>query len=146
MTQFECTCTTYIAAPASDVWDTLTDADSTGQWWEHRNVSDWKVGSEWHHLALDGSNDGTGEVLESQEPSILAFTFPPAGDSRVRFQLDDLDGITRLTMQHVDLPNEHMVTVVAAVWPAVLSNLKTTLEAGAVMGRSPLPAALASIN
>jgi hypothetical protein len=49
-------------------------------------------------------------------------------------------------MQHVDLPNEHMVTVVAAVWPAVLSNLKTMLETGAVMGRSPLPAALASIN
>ena len=35
----------YIAAAPEQVWDALTRPDRTREFWQHENVSDWKLGS-----------------------------------------------------------------------------------------------------
>src|SRR5215208_2314524 len=36
---------TYIESTPDNVWQALTDGDTTAEYWGHRNVSDWQVGS-----------------------------------------------------------------------------------------------------
>ncbi len=44
----------YIRTTADKVWHALTDGDMTRQYWSnHRNVSDWLVGSPWRHEDFD---------------------------------------------------------------------------------------------
>ena len=62
---------TYIEATPEAVWHALTDADLTGAYWGHRNVSDWKVGSTWIHERLDGSGNDGGGGVEEADPSCL---------------------------------------------------------------------------
>src|SRR4051812_9096517 len=61
---------TYIESSAEKVWDALTDADVTAEYWGHRNVSDWQEGSRWEHQRADGSGiaDVVGSVVESTPP------------------------------------------------------------------------------
>jgi uncharacterized protein YndB with AHSA1/START domain len=47
---------TYIESTAERVWHALTDADLSGTYWGHRNVSDWQTGSTWEHQRTDGSS------------------------------------------------------------------------------------------
>ena len=140
VTSLQCSYVIYIAGNASDVWSALTDADSTGAWWGHSNISDWKVGSTWKHVRADGSDevDGVGEVLESVRPNRLAMTFPTPKPSTVAFDLEEFTDSVRLTMTHTELDDEATCSGVARVWPALLSNLKTYLESGKVMATSPL--------
>src|SRR3954454_15072296 len=53
---------TYIESTPEAIWHALTDADLTGAFWGHRNVSDWQPGSTWEHQRVDGSGvvDVTG--------------------------------------------------------------------------------------
>lgn len=140
MEDLSCTYVTYIEAACDDVWHALTDADITAQFWGHSNLSDWEVGSTWEHRRTDGSGeaDGGGEVLESNKPNRLAFTFPTGEPSTVTFDLTSYDTIVRLTMTHTDLPSRDVQQAVSRVWPAVLSNLKSLLETAKVMSTPPL--------
>ncbi|MFL6109029.1 MAG: ArsR/SmtB family transcription factor [Marmoricola sp.] len=136
---------TYIQASAEQVWEALTDADLTAQYWGHRNTSDWNVGSEWQHERLDGSgNDVVGTVLEAEPPHRLVVTFEdspheerPAGPSRVVFEIEQDDQIVRLTVTHENLPNLAMLQGISSGWPAVLANLKSLLETGKVLTTAP---------
>ena len=136
---------TYIQASAEQVWQALTDADLTAQYWGHRNTSDWQVGSEWEHQRLDGSgNDVVGTVLEAERPSRLVVTFEdsphearPNGPSRVVFEIDQDQDIVRLTVTHENLPNTAMLNGISSGWPAVLANLKSLLETGKVLSTAP---------
>ena len=58
---------TYIESTPERVWQALTDADLTAEYWGHSNVSDWQAGSTWEHRRTDGSGivDVIGTVLES---------------------------------------------------------------------------------
>jgi uncharacterized protein YndB with AHSA1/START domain/DNA-binding transcriptional ArsR family regulator len=131
---------TYIRASAEQVWQALTDADLTAQYWVHRNVSDWQPGSTWEHRRLDDSGvDIVGKVLESDPPNRLVFTFAEPGPdadrdpSVVTFQLDPHEDIVRLTVTHENLPDLGLYTGISTGWPAVLSNLKSLLETGEVI-------------
>ena len=72
---------TYIRATPARVWEALTSADLTGEFWGHHNVSDWRPGSSWEHVRTDGSGiaDGGGVVLEADPPHRLVMTFGEAG-------------------------------------------------------------------
>src|SRR5215475_6807757 len=72
---------TYIESTAERVWEALTDADLSGSYWGHSNVSDWQVGSAWEHRRLDGSGiaDIAGTVLEAIPPTRLVITFDAPG-------------------------------------------------------------------
>ena len=87
---------TYIESTAERVWHALTDADLSGDYWGHRNVSDWQAGSAWEHQRTDGSGiaDVVGTVLEAVPPERLVMTFagpaeqPTDGPSRVTFTIE----------------------------------------------------------
>jgi uncharacterized protein YndB with AHSA1/START domain/DNA-binding transcriptional ArsR family regulator len=137
---------TYIQSTPERVWHALTDADLTAEYWGHRNVSDWQVGSTWEHRRTDGSDiaDVVGKVLESTPPTRLVMTFDDASDAQqeggpsvVTFQIEPYQDIVRLTVTHENLADENALHAVSAGWPAVLANLKSLLETGHVLPQSP---------
>lgn len=136
---------TYIESTPERVWEALTDADLTGQYWGHSNVSDWQAGSPWEHRRVDGSGiaDVVGTVLESRPPHRLAMTFDspdaaaPSGPSRVTFDIEPFHEIVRLTVTHENLADDEALEAVSAGWPAVFANLKSLLETGHVLPRAP---------
>ncbi len=135
--------TIYIAAEAERVWNGLIDRDLTKAYWGHDNVSDWKPGSRWEHVRSDGSGkvDIVGKVLEIDPPRRLVTSWASPEDeqnpdkvSRVVYELEGLGASTRLTVTHSELEaGSGMETGIKAGWPAVLSNLKSLLEAGRTM-------------
>lgn len=136
---------TYIHATPQRVWEALTDADLTGTYWGHRNVSDWRPGSRWEHQRTDGSGiaDAGGVVLEATPPTRLVMTFGDANaeagpdSATVTFLIEAHHDIVRLTVTHVNLATEEDVELVAAGWPAVIANLKSLLETGQVLPQAP---------
>ncbi|MDL5154460.1 DUF899 family protein [Actinomycetospora termitidis] len=133
-----CSQTIYVHSTPEEIWLALTDAEATAAWWGRSNVSDWEVGSRWEHRKPSGELDGTGEVLVSDRPRRLVLTFPSGPPSRVAFEVDPYEEIARLTVTHSDLASEPLRAIVAGVWAAVLSNLKTYLETGTTLPRSPV--------
>lgn len=137
---------TYIKASAAQVWNALTDADVTAQYWAHANVSDWQEGSAWEHQRVDGSGivDVAGRVITAQPPTRLAITFEDAPDaesprepSLVTFLVEPHEDIVRLTVTHEHLPNREMLNGISHGWPAVLANLKSLLESGEALPQAP---------
>ncbi|TQF04015.1 metalloregulator ArsR/SmtB family transcription factor [Kitasatospora acidiphila] len=137
---------TYIKATAEQVWRALTDADLTVRYWGHANVSDWQSGSAWEHRRTDGSGiaDVVGEVLAAEPPTRLVVTFdgpvdpdPAHRPATVTFLIEPHEEIVRLTVTHENLPNEQALHDVSRGWPAVLANLKSLLETGAVLPQVP---------
>ena len=135
---------TYIESSAERVWEALTDADLTAQYWGHSNVSDWRAGSAWEHQRTDGSGlaDVVGKVLETIPPTKLVLTFdPPAGpgpegSSTVTFDIEAFREIVKLTVTHENLP-EDALRDISLGWPAVCANLKSLLETGHVLPQAP---------
>ncbi|MFC6567492.1 ArsR/SmtB family transcription factor [Actinoplanes utahensis] len=136
---------TYIQATPERVWEALTSADLTGEFWGHSNVSDWRPGSPWEHRRIDGSGDadGGGVVLEAEPPTRLVMTFGEAGSgpgpaaTTVTFLIEPFHDIVRLTVTHENLQTGDDVTAVSAGWPAVMANLKSLLETGRVLSHAP---------
>jgi uncharacterized protein YndB with AHSA1/START domain/DNA-binding transcriptional ArsR family regulator len=136
---------TYIESSPERVWQALTDADLTGEYWGHSNVSDWQAGSAWEHRRVDGSGiaDVVGTVIESVPPQRLVLTFdapgePPAGGpSRVTFDIEPYREIIRLTVTHENLADDAALKAISAGWPAVFANLKSLLETGHVLPNAP---------
>jgi hypothetical protein len=56
--------------------------------------------------------------------------------SKVTFEIESYHEIVRLTVTHEDLDDE-MFAGISRGWPAVLANLKSLLETGRVLARSP---------
>jgi len=136
---------TYIESTPEKVWHALTDADLTAQYWGHRNISDWQVGSTWQHQRADGSGiaDVVGTIVESEPPTRLVNTWADPNDetgeneSRVTYDIEPHGTIVKLTVTHEDLAHEGDRDEVAQGWPAVLSNLKSLLETGRVLSLPP---------
>ena len=146
---------TYIATTQEKVWRALVDTDVTRQYWigptaqcARVNVSDWKPGSRWEHQRVEdaGTVDIVGKVVESAPPRRLVLTWARPKDaeddskhSRVSFDIEPHgDGLVRLTVTHEDLERDpQMLEGISGGWPLVLSNLKTLLETGRVLPRSP---------
>jgi uncharacterized protein YndB with AHSA1/START domain/DNA-binding transcriptional ArsR family regulator len=136
---------TYIQSTPEKVWHALTDAELTGQYWGHANVSDWQAGSSWAHQRVDGSGvaDVVGVVEVSDPPRRLVTTWavPEAGPevepSRVTFDIEYSGEIVRLTVTHENLSGEEELRAVSGGWAAVLSNLKSLLENGKPLSQAP---------
>lgn len=126
----------YIATTPDLLWNALTEADRTAEYWDHRNVSDWQPGSSWEHQRLDGSHtvDLSGVIVESLPPKRLVhtWTFPnqPGRQSQVAFDIEQAGRVVRLTVTHTGLEDGAELQGTAAGWSKVLSNLKSLLETG----------------
>jgi uncharacterized protein YndB with AHSA1/START domain len=121
-----------IKASRELVWRALTDPTSQeAYWFGARSQDDWSVGSK-VLMTRDGGVDFTGEVLESDPPSRLVWTFDAdngEGPSHVAYDLETVDGATRLTVTHTGFVDDSRLRVsISHGWPAVLEGLKEWLE------------------
>lgn len=133
--------TIYIAAKTATVWDGLINREITKKYWARHNKSDWKIGSKWEHVRMDGTNivDVHGQVLEVEPPTKLVVTWNGLEGSKTRehapsvvtYDLVALGPDTKLTVTHRRLDKDSVMHKgVTQGWQAVLSNLKTILETG----------------
>ncbi len=131
---------TYIASTPEKIWDALTRAEVSRQYWKHENVSDWKPGSPWRHVRDDAAKtvDLVGEVVESSPPRRLVLTWADPANaadktkhSRATFEIEPFDGMTRLTVTHGQFAEgSDTRRRIMNGWPRVLSSLKSFLETG----------------
>ena len=131
---------TVIAAPPEQVWQGLTTAEFTEQYWHATRVrSEFTPGATIEFLNPDGSTGVAGEILTADRPSELSYTWrflrnPDAADdpaSRVTFKLEAIGVGTRLTVVHDRLAEDSATaTMVSFGWPHVIAGLKTLLETG----------------
>ena len=144
----------FIKASAQQVWDAITDPEWNGRYaYRARSEYDLRPGGEYRVPATDemrsygltADNLIDGEVLEVDPPRRLVqtwhahFTDETTAEAvtTLTWDLDETDGMTRLTVTH-DL--EGAPTSVPFVtgedvaagggWPWILSDLKTLLETG----------------
>ncbi len=137
---------TYIAAAPEQVWQALTSAEFTRQYFHRTSVeSDFRKGSPVVFRNPDGSVAIEGEVLTADEPHCLAFTWQVRYDpelesehpSRVCFEIDHAEGVTRLTVIHDEFEEGSKVYErIREGWAPILCSLKSLLETG-----HPLPTA-----
>ena len=131
----------YIFSTPEKVWEALTNPDVTRRYWvNHRNASDWKVGSRWEHRDFDDPAlvDIVGTVIESDYPRRLAVSWARPKDegnaemtSRVTYDIEVFMEMVKLTVTHEEMDQE-MFENVSFGWPAVISGLKTLLETGTI--------------
>jgi uncharacterized protein YndB with AHSA1/START domain len=131
---------TYIASTREKVWRALTDQEFNRQYWIGGSVrSDWQVGSRVEHVREGGVVAWEGEVLVADEPRVLSYTFHMLMDaehraeapSRVTFELEDVQGVVKLTLTHDELaPGSKTAETTEHGWAAILSSLKSLVETG----------------
>ena len=140
----------YIAAAPEQVWDALMKPERTRDFWQHENVSDWKLGSIWEHREPNGGAPyRTGLVIRHEPPKHLLLTWADPRDaanlgahSRVAIDLEPVEGVTRLTVTHDQIvPSSTMLREMEETWPRVLSSLKSYLETGRALPISTMPPA-----
>src|SRR3954462_14900213 len=107
MTKPDYVYTTYIKTTPEKLWDAITNGEFTRQYWGGlENVSDWKKGSKWQHIAPDEKDPVyvTGQVLEADRPKRLVLTWADPerldDESRVTFDIEPIEDMVRLTVIH----------------------------------------------
>jgi uncharacterized protein YndB with AHSA1/START domain len=124
---------TYIATTLEKLWEALTSEAFIQQYWGDGQLqSDWQVGSSVQHVNQDGESDWQGEVLQSEPPHRLSYTFQPfnvteSQPSRVRFELEQYGTTVKLTLIH-DLLDTQTCMSINRKWTNSLSYLKHLLE------------------
>lgn len=134
---------TVIAASAERVWQGLTTAEFTEQYWHATRIrSEFTAGATIEFVNADGSVGVAGEILTADRPNELSYTWrflrnPDAVDdqpSRVTFRLEAIHAGTRLTVTHDRLEEgSATATMVTFGWPHVIAGLKTLLETGSAV-------------
>jgi uncharacterized protein YndB with AHSA1/START domain len=131
---------TYIASSPDKVWQAILEPKTTAKYWQHENLSDWRVGSRWKQRSAteDRTLHMVGKILEFSPPRRLVMTWADpeqeASDekhSRVTFAIDPYRDGTRLVVTHDQLePGSEMEQGISDGWPMVLSSLRSLLETG----------------
>ena len=133
--------TIYIAATPEKVWQALTTAEFSRQYFFGNAVEiDLKIGGSYLVRAPDGSPHISGEVIECEPPKKLSVTFNvnwPAlveklGPTLVTYEIEPAGNAVRLTMTEAhDRPiDDDILSGGRQGWPAILSSLKSLLETG----------------
>jgi uncharacterized protein YndB with AHSA1/START domain len=133
--------TIYIAATPEKVWQALTTAEFSRQYFFGFAVEmDQKAGGSFIVRAPDGSTHIDGEVLACDPPRKLSVTWnvnwpglvEKLGQTVVTYEITEAGDAARLTMTESherELP-EDILSGGRAGWPAILSSLKSVLETG----------------
>lgn len=134
---------TYIAVPAERIWEALTNAALTTQYFFGQRVeSEWKTGAKIFYYMPDGKLNVSGTLVACEPPRYLEMTWhvewieelkklPPA---RISFSLEPAGETTRLTVTeyaHENIPEKYREGGKTG-WPIIMSGLKSLLETGRV--------------
>jgi uncharacterized protein YndB with AHSA1/START domain len=132
---------TYIAATPEKVWQALTEAAFSTQYFFGFAVDvEPKTGGRFRLLYPDGRVHARGEVLDWSPPRRLSCTwliegmqeFDELPECLVTYDIEPTGEAVRLTMTEAhswDIPDA-ILSGGRSGWPAVLSNLKSVLETG----------------
>ena len=142
--------TIYIASTPEKVWQALTTAEFSRQYFSGFAVeAELKVGGAFAARAPDGSVHISGEVIECDSPRRLTITWNvnwPAlveklGPTLVTYEIEQAGEAVRLTLtQAHDRPiDDDILSGGRQGWPAILSNLKSVLETGHAMAIQMAP-------
>ena len=133
--------TIYIAAPPEEVWQALTTAEFSRNYFSGFAIeADLKIGGAFIARAPDGSVHIGGEVIECDPPKRLTVTWNvnwPAlveklGPTLVTYEIEPAGDVVRLTMlqSHDRDISDDILSGGRPGWPAILSSLKSLLETG----------------
>jgi uncharacterized protein YndB with AHSA1/START domain len=131
----------YIAATPEKVWQALTSAEFSKQYFSGFAIeAELKAGGAFVARAPDGSVHIGGEVIECDPPRKLTVTWNvnwPAlveklGPTLVTYQIEPAGDAVKLTLiQSHDRPiDDDILSGGREGWPAILSSLKSLLETG----------------
>ena len=123
----------YIATTPENLWDTLTNPEALKKNWGIIE-SQWTVGSPVTEVSEAGRVLWKGEVLQSEPPRLLSFTFQVIGDveaTQVKFELSPRESFVGLTVTQLGFqPNSKLFQACARAWPEIMSSFKTYIETG----------------
>jgi uncharacterized protein YndB with AHSA1/START domain len=129
--------TINIKAPTKRLWDALTKPEITRKYWGHENISSWKEGAEWHHIADDQNRTIklVGKIIKAIPNRLLVLTWAdPAyinNTSTVKIEIEPIGTYTRLKIMHNNFKNcPKMFNMIQSGWLRVLSSMKSFLETG----------------
>ncbi|OFI39592.1 hypothetical protein BIU82_00490 [Arthrobacter sp. SW1] len=141
----------YIRTSPEQLWQALTEPESTERYWGVALRSDWTQGSSitWEVAGVTIA-DPEQQVLVSEAPRKLGFTWhtvtPEFGRavgaadeevaamaaeprSQVAFDIEAMDGMVKLTVTHSGFePGSAVLAGITDGWPGVVSSLKSMLE------------------
>jgi uncharacterized protein YndB with AHSA1/START domain len=134
----------YIASTPEKVWQALTTADFSRQYFFGHSVEvELRVGGAYIVRTPDGALHISGEVIECDPFRKLTVTFNvnwPAlieklGPTLVTYEIERAGDTVKLTMlQSHDRPiSDDILSGGRQGWPAILSSLKSLLETGSAM-------------
>jgi DNA-binding transcriptional ArsR family regulator/uncharacterized protein YndB with AHSA1/START domain len=152
--------TTYIRTTPEELWQALTEPSFTERYWRLTFETDWQPGSPmtWKQFGVTIADPGQ-VVLEAEPFRRLSYTWhtftPELAEaldidpdvaakalaeprSKATFELEPAGEVVKLTVIHDEL-GPVVGSMVSNGWPRVLSNLKTFLESGEPLPRSPEP-------
>ena len=124
---------TYIATTLEQLWEAIVSEEFTQQYWSGGQLqSDWQVGSSVQHVNQEGETESIGEVLESQAPQLLSYTFSSSNVTgtapfHVRFKLEQYGSRVKLTLIQTALDVQSSMTM-SYRWKKSVSYLKRLLE------------------
>src|SRR6185295_14330707 len=144
--------TIYIAATPEKVWQALTTAEFSRQYFSGFAIeADLKVGGAFSARAPDGSEHISGEVIECDPPKKLTVTWNvnwPAlveklGPTLVTYEIEQAGDAVKLTLlqSHVRPISDAILSGGRQGWSAILSSLKSLLETGSAMAIKMAPPA-----
>ena len=133
--------TIYIAATPQKVWQALTDAEHSRQYFSGNAVEvDLKVGGAFIIRTPDGAVHISGEVIECDPLKRLTVTFnvnwpqlvEKLGPTLVTYEIEPAgDGVKLTLLQSHDREiSDDILSGGRTGWPAILSSLKSVLETG----------------
>jgi uncharacterized protein YndB with AHSA1/START domain len=133
--------TIYIAATPEKVWQALTSAEFSRQYFSSFAVeAELRPGGAFILRAPDGSEHVSGEVIVCEPPHRLTVTWDvnwpglveALGRTLVTYEIEQAGDAVRLTMteSHERPLSEDILSGGRLGWPAILSSLKSLLETG----------------
>jgi uncharacterized protein YndB with AHSA1/START domain len=133
--------TIYIAATPQKVWQALTSAEFSRQYFFGQAVEvDPRIGGAYVMRTPDGALHISGEVIECDPPNKLTVTFnvnwpgliDKLGATLVTYEIEQAGETVKLTMiESHDRPlGDDILSGGRQSWPAILSSLKSVLETG----------------
>ena len=134
----------FIRATPAEVWDALTLGSLSARYYHGMRVaSTWREGARYSYRDRAGRTSIGGTVLEADRPRRLVQTFRFASrndaPSRVRWEIEPLGDVSRLTLVHefesADGTYESVDDPMG--WQFILSSMKSLLETSEALEVGP---------